>query len=132
MLHSTTIIVEAVPKGAINWPISQGMDILPRLAPTKNQLVVFPDMCMRLCASFRIVGKMEAINSPVPIVPNHKTHCTAGNKMMSRTLMITPIRSAHRMVWGFKRAANGIETRRPTVNVPQKVALMVAARVGVP
>lgn len=64
--------------------------MLPRLEPTKNMLVILPDRCMRLWASLSRVGKVEAMNNPVPMVPIQSSVSLEEKKMMISKLRMTP------------------------------------------
>lgn len=120
------------PYGAISWPINQGNAMLPRLEPVKKMLVIFPDMGMRLCASFSRVGKVEAMNRPVPIVPSQRNNSVLEKMTKMSRLRMVPQKFIPKILAGFNFTAKGIASRRPIVKAPQNVAFTVAAIVGSP
>ena len=95
MLPSTTSMAIVAPNGLISWPMNQGKAIPPRLDPTKKMLVILPDRCMRLCASFNKVGKIEAIKKPVPIVPSQRNISAEENAIRKSRLIIIPQKLIH-------------------------------------
>ena len=68
---SRTDVICIGPVKANICPINQGKSMLPAPDPTRNQPVIAPVIIILSPASIKMVGKMEAIDKPSPMVPIH-------------------------------------------------------------
>ena len=113
-------IVTRGPIDSKSYPMSQGRNIPPALAPTKNQPVILPVMVILRSARESVVGKMAAIEKPAPNVPSQAAMSEFDQSNISPRLMIAPPKSASKINRGLKRVAIGMDNSRPAVRAPQK------------
>lgn len=122
----TVVIAFGLVKANI-CPINQGRSILPAPDPTRNQPVIVPVICILSPASINMVGKMEAIDAPSPMVPIHSTRLESFHTMMMIVLIAQPIRSIKRMVSERARVETQMPNNLPRVNEPQNAEVRYAA-----
>jgi len=100
-------------------PINHGRNILPIPDPTSNQPVIVPVTFIRSAASIMLVGNMDAIDNPNPIVPIHRARSESFHVMIIMVPTAQPIKSMNSMVCDRAR----VETQMPisllTVKDPQ-------------
>ena len=115
-----TVVMVPGPVRAKIWPISQERNILPAPDPTRNQPVIAPVICIRSPASIKMVGKMDAMDIPSPIVPIHKARLESFHSIITMVLIAQPIKSIIRMVCDRVRVETQTPSNLPIVNDPQK------------
>ncbi len=81
-----------------NWPDTQGSSIAPIEVAEKNIPVFFPERCICFSAYIISDGKINAMKSPIPIVPAHKTPFECGNMSAVNTLRILPVKETIRIL----------------------------------
>ena len=107
------------PIGTNNCPITQGRIMPPTPAPSRNQPVIEPVMCIFSSAIVNIVGKIEAILRPNRIVPIQSAVAESAPRMIIPILTRHPAKSMYRIFLDSKRVDMGIPAIRPRVKKPQ-------------
>ena len=92
----------------------------PAPAPTKNQPVIVPLTCMLSPANIIMVGKMDAIENPNPMLPAHNMVGDPLPNKINPRLARQPDKSMKRIVLELTFVETQTPSNLPTVNNPQK------------
>jgi hypothetical protein len=82
---------------------------------------------MRRSAKVRVVGKIEAIENPMPKVATQIAIVESFHSNATAALARHPARSVSRITRGLKREEIGIASSRPVISDPQNAEVKYAA-----